>query len=63
MNDKELIQHLLKASTAIQARIAGIYDEPDLISFGSLTPDTRGDVAIIVHLALEKVRKLGIKQN
>jgi len=40
MSDKELIQHLLKALIAIQARIAGIYDDPDLMSFGSLTPDT-----------------------
>ena len=48
------VAELAGALGAIRARIAGVYDDPDLLAFGPLGIDTEADCAIIARDALAK---------
>ena len=47
---------LLAALRAIVARINGVWDDLDLMSFGELLPDTEADIEIIASQAIAKAK-------
>ena len=47
---------LLAALRAIVARINGVWDDPDLLAFGELLPDTEADIEAIASQAIAKAR-------
>lgn len=49
-----LLHELLSAIRAISARIHGIFDDPDLMQVGPLTPDVEGDILAITDCILDR---------
>lgn len=47
-----------KAMRAVQARINGEWDQPDLVAFGPLLPDTTSDCLRIADAALAALAKM-----
>jgi hypothetical protein len=45
---------LLAALRAIQARIQGVWDDPDLVNFGGLMEDTKADVLDMAQAAIAR---------
>lgn len=57
MDEKPHEDDAIRALKAIRARIEGVWDDPNLLSMGALTPDDEVDILFFVRVGLGVAKK------